>query len=744
MEPEVTECVEQICIAVSCIAPVAASLAIISEMEEFQRALWETEAQREEKERRLRFERKQRARLKLEKSRQELEDRVRRRQEARREERGVRGAAPMVSMRRAGKQAGGISNNPAIGFRGHHEATSATTAHPQSRLPFANTVGGSTQHGAPPGMRPPSRERNVATVDLGGSLDQSLAFLRAQALALAQDAGFAPTETTDLLPEMTGTHVGAAKWGQFHLARSSSEGGRSTHPSGWPISAQPNPRLSAGLARVQAAQNDLEQLRQQNLLDLHGRRAFARTTPPEKSDASVSALSPRVGADSGSGSGSSSGSGWDVTMNHGMPGAGRSSVDENSRRRSSAMLGRGLEYGRSRGAGLMSQRGRQQLGRATSEGGRRGSGTGSRPGSGQEVMPDPTWRLGTGAHPNGEGSTPSEAAARASAAAAAAMETLKREELHRIRHENTRLLREVAETGAKSPVPRAETIDGSPFYQFRMPVRQSSGIADEPESSNSVSSSRGGQGRGATARVQQSVAGGGNDRVYDFPGSSRRQSSSDSDASDIDGTAGGKPVADSAFSAGMVDTGEVGTGSDVTTGSAACEHVRGSKIEQVADPSRHPEEGAGGETSTQPKRFVSTEARASTRGNWHGIRGLLAEHGALGISGQGLSEAAGPSGSDSDKREDTAQADASTEHNGGGAGRWQDNRAELDMHSQVQKRLGEIHTMVLDTVRWEKKKERRAEARDERKSTFRSASLDVASRAFERGRPDLLYSSQFR
>ena len=58
--------------------------------------------------------------------------------------------------------------------------------------------------------------------------------------------------------------------------------------------------------------------------------------------------------------------------------------------------------------------------------------------------------------------------------------------------------------------------------------------------------------------------------------------------------------------------------------------------------------------------------------------------------------------------------------------------------------MGDIHSMVLDTVRWEKKKERRAEARDDRKSTFRSATLDVAARAFERGRPDLLYSSQFR
>ena len=743
MEPEVMECVEQICIAVSCIAPVSASLAIISEMEEFQRALWETEAQREERERRLRFERKQRARLKLEKSRQELEDRVRRRQEARREERGVRIAAPMVSMRR-GKRAGSISNNAAIGFRGHHDAIGSATAHPQSRLPFTNTVGCSTQHGAPPGMRPASRERNVATVDLGGSLDQSLAFLRAQALALAQDAGFAPTETTDLLPEMTGTHGSAAKWGQFHLGRSISEGGRSTHPSGWPISAQPNPRLSAGLARVQAAQNDLEQLRQQNLLDLHGRRAVARNTPLEKSDASAN-LTPRVGADSGSGSGSSSGSGWDMTMNHGMAGPGRSSVDENSWRRSSTMLGRALEHGRSRGAGLMSsQRGRQHLGRSPPEGDRRGSGTGSRPGSGQEVMPDPAWRLGTGAHPNGDSSTPSEAAAWAAAASAAAMETLKREELHRIRHENTRLLREVAETGAKSPVPRAEKIDGSPFYQFRMPLaRQSSGIADGPESSNIVSSSRGGQGSVTTVRVQQSVAGVGDDRVYDFPGTSRRQSSSDSDTSDIEGATGGKPVGDSAFAAGM-DTGEVRTGGNVTTGTEAREHVRGSNIERVADAFRQPEEGAVEETSTQPKRLMATEARASTRGNWQGIRGLLAEHGALGISNQGLSQAAGPSGSDSDKRENAAQADASMEHSGGGPGRWQDNRAELDMHSQVQKRLGEIHTMVLDTVRWEKKKERRAEARDERKSSFRSASLDVASRAFERGRPDLLYSSQFR
>jgi hypothetical protein len=181
----------------------------------------------------------------------------------------------------------------------------------------------------------------------------------------------------------------------------------------------------------------------------------------------------------------------------------------------------------------------------------------------------------------------------------------------------------------------------------------------------------------------------------------------------------------------MVPALQVGTGDDCSNGCEACDHSKKSNTESATDASRHPQVGAVGAKNMLSKRLTAAEVRVSTRGNWPGIRGLLAEHGAIGISGQGLSQAA----RDTDKQEDTAE---------GGAGRWQENRAELDNHSQVQTRLGEIHSMVLDTVRWEKKKERRAEARDERKSSFRSASLDVAARAFERGRPDLLYSSQFR
>ncbi len=767
------ECVNQICIAVSCLAPVSESLGIISEMEEFQRALWETEAQREAKERRVRLERRQRARLKLERSRQELEDRVRRRQEARREERGVRVAAPMVVMRRNKQAAASAANpnKPGTGLRAHHEATIAATAQPHSRLPFANATGSSIQHSAAPGMRPPSREHNVGTLDLASSVDQNLAWLRAQAMAMAHDAGCAPTDMTATLPEMTGANSGAGK----------ATPGR----GGWPNNAELNPRLSAGLARAQ--QNDLVTAEQQR----HGRGGvFARNLPPEKSEGGVLALTPRVGGESSSGSGSGR-SGRETHANHGLPGAGQSSI------------GRGLGHGRSRGGGvgrgarhmngtvkvaarcvtvpgtgneygltssgytangaddtsdlapassglMLSQRGRdpvqmQQLPNrrgnsgldiraAVSRDKHRGDfqGTGSRPNSGQEL--DPAWRLGI------DGSTPSDAASVASAAAS--VEALRREELYWIQHENTRLLRELAEprgvdhtpnsatdssTAARSPAPRAENIDGSPFYQFKLPLRHSPGIADGSESSqrNSNLTSQGAQGRVNTASQPQQS--GDVDRIYDCVGGTRRHSSSDSDGSDMDAPTGNNLGPASASSAGLVGARGLGPGDDLKHGTEACDHRQKSNIEPPTNASTQPQAGAVG----PKKRLTAAEVRASTRGSWPGIRGLLAEHGAIGISGQGLSQAA----RGSDKQDDTTE---------GGAGRWQENRSELDNHSQVQTRLGEIHAMVLDTVRWEKKKERRAEARDERKSTFRSASLDVASRAFERGRPDLLYSSQFR
>lgn len=819
VEPEVADCVEQICIGVSCIAPVTESLAIIEEMELYQRALWETEALREAKERRLKQERRQRARLKLERSRQELEDRVRRRQEARREERGVRAAAPMVVMRRSkqssggggGGSSGGSNPNTGPAFHVHRESAAATAAHLQSRLPFTGAAGVSAQHGAPPGMRPPSRERNVATMDLGGSLDQSLASLRAQALAMAQDAGFTPAEMAEVLPEMNGGN---------------GNGGKGLGRGSWSMNAEPNQaRLSAALARLQAAQHDLgltpDQLRQQKLLELHSRGGvFTRSTPAESADGGMLTLTPRtLGAGEPGGVRDNSGarSGREILMESGVDPAAavRSSADDGAGRRAGAMMGRGRSRGGSgRGArykngavkgarsvvipgtgaeyGLTStsypgsgaedagsgstlqqhlphrHSGRellqQQAQRRSSGGGQHDpripaardkqrpefQGAGSGPGSGRENMHDPVWKIDTN-------DDPAALEAATTASALAVREAQKREELYRIQQENNRLRRDLEGTADRSgderqdhaavgtnavpgsPVPHAESISGSPFYQFR--TQPSQADAGSPQGASLPGASALGQNRAASGSGSD-----GDTAAFDgshrHSNDSRRPSSSDSDGSDMDGSLSQK----AAFAApvGGVAVGRIRPGSDV----AKVRGARGHDEAPSIDPNRGaPSGGASGAgaregaaPAPEPKRLTAAEARASTRGNWHGIRGLLAEHGAIGVDGHGLTAATDGEGPD------VSSSGGSADESGGGSGRYQhhDNRAELDTHSHVQKRLGDIHSMVLDSVRWEKKKERRAEARDERKSTFRSASLDVASRAFERGRPDLLYSSQFR
>ena len=118
--------------------------------------------------------------------------------------------------------------------------------------------------------------------------------------------------------------------------------------------------------------------------------------------------------------------------------------------------------------------------------------------------------------------------------------------------------------------------------------------------------------------------------------------------------------------------------------------------------------GGGGE-----KRLGKSSGRNSGRrekpkpatpqvdsGGWLGIRRLLATQEKAKSDGEGQARGG--------HKEDAVRPEG---------------KEALDTHSVLQQRLSDLHGMVVDTVRWEKKKDRRAEARDERKSTFRSASL---------------------
>ena len=812
VEPEVSQLVEEMCIAVCMMVPVSDSFAIIREMEQFQRALWETEALREAKERRLKMERRQRAKLKLERSRQELEERVRRRQEARAGDRAGRAAAPMVVVRRKQAGDGGGGGNPnshsdsTASLAAHREGGAAAAAARQSRLPFTNAQagGGGAAQSGPMGILPPSRERNVATtVDLAGSLDQSFATLRAQALAMAQDAGFTPSEMAEVLPEMD---------------LNGGSGGQGSARGGWPPNAEPNQqRLSAALQRLQAAQRDLgvsqnltpDQLRQQQLLEVRSRgRVFARN--------SEATLTPRGGGLTVESRDNSGGrSGREGLMENGL----HDPLDDSGgTRRSGAMMGAGARSRGGRNGGLRGSgrfkggpgaRGARGGSTNKAAGGSRemgeygltstaylnnGNGTetgvaggsmtppqqpgqtgrellqqqaqrsqgqldrrqqqlasGFAPGSGREYngAQEPVWK--TDAEKSPVDLYPPE-----TTTATMSVEAQKREELWRIQQENNRLRQDLADgtddaalaapgaealmqragagkNGGSSPgvSPQPESITGSPFYQFKVSPADPDG-GGSPGLGVRLRSDPGSapQSRQGEARPD------GNDGSV-----SARRASADSDDGDSDAEEEAQRWGSSngPLNSSGVAVGRIRPGNDV----ASVRGTRGRAIQhQMLAKSAVGGPVSDGSMPEKKKPQTAEEVRASTRGNWHGILGLMATKGkGIGVSGNGLTQG----GADAEQEDrPAAGADGEDDETARERRRYEDDRAKLDTHSHVQKRLGDIHSMVLDTVRWEKKKERRAEARDDRKSTFRSATLDVAARAFERDRPDLLFSSQFR